>query len=506
MRMNVRAGLSLLMVGLLGALSACNDGGDDDAQRFVQSWGTAAVYAPISGSQAGVGVAGAAIPYFPSVVNQTTGITAPGVALSTSIAPPSGTTTTHGVYVNTTIRQNMYLSVGGDSVRLRLSNAYGNADLTVDETHVALFDKAACAVPPAPVAPATAAPGVTCTAIVASSDRVVTVGGNKSFVIPKGQEIYTDAVALSVPSLATATVSLYFKGPTPSLTTHLLAIGTTYYAVGLPGSDGNFTSKVAFDNATIAGTAALGTSTTTPVVTGIDVTPATRGRVVVAFGDSITDGFNTLNDANERWPNFLARRFAAQSQLDGKPQVAVSQAGIGGNKVALDNANASFGIAGTTRFQNDVLSRSGVTDVIVLFGINDLTQSATPLPTASLIAGYRELIRQAHAANVKIYFATMTPIRTEVATAAGTYGGVTNTPANFALREPPRQEVNNWILTSKEHDGAFDFNAAVSAPGLTNQLVLADNVSELTGVGDQLHPNGIGQKAMAASIDLATFR
>jgi lysophospholipase L1-like esterase len=492
---------------LAGVLVGCGGGGGDDGSgQFVQTWGTAAVYAPISGSQAGVGVTTAAIPYFPSTANQTTGIAAPGVAVSPPISPPANSTTTQGVYANTTIRETMFISVGGESVRLRLSNFYGTADLTVDETHIALFDKAACTAPSPPVAPATASPGITCTNIVPSSDRTVTVGGNKTFVIAKGKEIYTDPVALSLPALSTVSVSLYFKNPTPSLTVHPQGITTTYLAVGLPGTDGNFTGAKAFDAGTIGGKAALATATTTPVVDGIDVIPAARGRVIIAFGDSITDGFNTLNDANERWANFLARRFAAQSQLDGKPQVAVSQAGIGGNKVALDNANASQGVAGTTRFQNDVLSRSGVTDVIVLIGINDLTQSATPLPTDSLIAAYRELIKQAHAANVRIYFATTTPIRTEVATAAGTYGGVTGSPALFSLREPPREEANNWILTSKEHDGAFDFNGAVSAPGRYNQFVQAYNVSQLTGAGDQLHPNGIGQKLMADAVDISRFR
>jgi lysophospholipase L1-like esterase len=493
---------------LAGVLVGCGGGGgdDDSSGKVVQTWGTAGVYAPVSGSQAGAGVAAAAIPYFPSVANQTTGIAPPGVAVAPALAPPANTTTTQGVYANTTIRENMFISVGGSTVRLRMSNFYGTADLTVDETHVALFDQAACTPPSPPVAPATATPGITCTSIVPASDRTITVGGNKTFVIPKGKEIYTDSVALSVPALSTLTVSLYFRNPTPSLTVHPQGITTSYFAVGLPGVVANYTGATAFNAATIGGKAALATSNTTPVVTGIDVVPAAKGRVIVAFGDSITDGFNTLNDANQRWANFLAHRFAAQSQLDGKPQVAVSQAGIGGNKVALDNANASQGVAGTTRFQNDVLSRSGVTDVIVLIGINDLTQSATPLPTDSLIAAYRELIRQAHAAKVRIFFATMTPIRTEVATAAGTYGGVTGSAALFALREPPRLEANNWILTSKEHDGAFDFSGAVSAPGRPNQLQLSNNVSQLTGVGDQLHPNGIGQKLMADAVDLSLFR
>ena len=483
-------------------LQGCNDDGGPPAAtavptRYVQTWGTAGAFATTA----------AVSPYFPSIANQTTGITAPGVAVSPALTPPTGTSTTAAIFANATVRQFFKVSIDGTTVRLRLSNAFSPGDLTIDELHVALADRAACQPAAVPVAPATAARGPTCTNIVAATDRTVTVNGSTRFVIPRGQDLYTDPVALTVGPLADVAVSFYVRDPTPALTTHSLGAATAYYAVGLPGSTANYTAATALDTRTIGGQAALATSTSIVVATGIDVQAPQTTRAIVAFGDSITDGTNTVVDTSTRWSNLLAARFRDQSLASGTPRVAVSNAGISGNKVATDNATVSFGIAGVTRFRRDVLDRSGVTDVIVLEGINDIGQPATPASSDAIIAAYRNLIQQAHAANVRIYFATITPIRTDTATAAGTFGGLfTPTAAAFDLREPVRLAVNAWILSQTEADGVFDFNAAVSAPGRLNQLLAQNSVSLTNGSNDQLHPNAIGYQLMANAVDLARFR
>lgn len=491
------------LVGLALAcslLAACNDDGapvpTPHSLKFVQTWGSATGYATTT----------ATVPYFPSVASQTTGIAVPGVAVAPAITPPANTSTTAAVFANATIRQTFRVSVGGPTMRLRLSNAYSTADLVIDETHVALFDKAACQPPPVPVAPATAANGTTCTNIVAASDRTVTVNGNKTFTIPRGQEIYTDPVALAVAPQGDVTVSFYVRNATPALTTHLTGQQTSYYAVGVAGSTANYTGATAFNASTLNGQAALATSTTVVVATGIDVMAPTPTRTIVAFGDSITDGYNTVNDTSTRWPDRLSARFQAQSQLDGKLPVAVSNAGISGNKVASDNATSFFGVAGTTRFQQDVLSRSGVTDVIVLEGINDIGQSATP--SATIITAYRELIRQAHARGVKIYFATITPIRSDRSADAGIYPGTYDpSAALFASREAIRLDVNTWIVSSgAEFDGIIDFNAAVAPMGRPNLLAAANNVSLTLGTYDDLHPNATGLQLMANTVALTLFR
>ena len=430
------------------------------------------------------------------------------MAVLPAVTPPAGTTTAAAIFANATVRQFFKVSIGGPTVRVRLSNAFGTSDLTIDELHVALADRSACAPPLAPVPPATAGRGPTCSNIIATSDRTLTLNGSKTIVVPKGQEITTDATALTVAPLTDVAVSFYVRNPTTPVTTHSLGLTTTYLVAGLPGSTANFAGSTVFNAAALNGTAALATASSSYVAVGVDVTAPASTRAIVAFGDSITDGQNIVTDTNTRWADQLAARFETRAQAEGRPHVAVSNAGISGNKVATDNATLSFGIAGTTRFKRDVLDRSGVTDVLVLEGINDIGQPAAPASSDSIIAAYRDLIRQAHAAGVRIYLATMTPIRTDTATSAGTYGGLFSpSAALFNLREPVRQAVNAWILSQTEADGAYDFNAAVSAPGKPNQMLAANSVSLTNSASnDQLHPNALGYQLMAGVILLNLYQ
>jgi lysophospholipase L1-like esterase len=465
--------------------------------KWTQTWATPGAFASTATT----------LPYFPSIASQSTGIVLPGVAVSPPIVPPAGTTNSAARFVNATIRQNVKVSIGGTKIRLRLSNAFTPSDLKIDDLHVALWDSASCPNPLAPVAPAVVSRGPACSNIVPGTDAPVTLGGNRTFVVPAGQEVYTDPVDLAVSPLGDVAVSMYFKDLTPAVTTHSLGISSAFRVVGLPGTNGNFAGATMFDAATLAGNAALAVSTSTVAVVGIDVLTPSETRAVVAFGDSITDGANTTPETNTRWSNYLAQRLVDAHKGNGKLPPAVSNAGISGNKVVTDNATASFGISAVRRFQRDVLSRSGITDVIVLEGINDIGQSTTYTETAdNLIAAYRTLIQQAHAAGLKIYFATMTPIRTDVATAAGVYTGLfSQSQTLFAAREPVREAVNQWILTSREHDGAIDFNSEMSAPGLLNQLYAPYSVNLLNGSNDQLHPDSNGYGVMGGAVNLGWF-
>lgn len=469
--------------------------------KWLQTWSIPAVNITPNVTQA----------YFPSVAAQTFGtapgnIVIPGVALSPAIDPPAEATNTAARFVNTTIRQVVRLSAGGSQIRLRLSNIATPDELTIDDLHVARWNKDACPAPLAPVAPATTARGPACSNTVAGTDRAVTVGGARTIRIPAGGEVYTDPVALSVPSLGEVAVSMYFRNLTPPVTSHVFGATSAYRVVGLAGTDANFTAAEVFDRATIAGKAALAVGGNRLVVTGLDVVAPAATRGIVAAGDSITDGANSTPETNSRWSDFLAERMVLASQNPGALPPAVSHAGIGGNRV-ITNAAAQFGTNLIDRFDRDVLSRSGITDVIVLEGINDIGQSPTFTETAeNLIAAFRGLVQRAHGAGVKIYFGTIPPFRTDEATAAGTYtGAFSQSQALFETREPRRQAVNQWILTSREHDGAIDFNAALSAPGLLNQLHAPFSLNLMTGGNDQLHPNSNGYRAMAAAIDISWF-
>ncbi len=219
---------------------------------------------------------------------------------------------------------------------------------------------------------------------------------------------------------------------------------------------------------------------------GIDVAGARDAATIVAFGDSITDGYSTTPGADTPWPSILARRLAAAR--DGAPRAVINM-GISGNRVLREGAGSSA----LARFDRDVLSRAGVRWVLLLEGINDISFSAIAgLPasekttTDELIAGYRMLIARARSAGLEVIAGTLTP-----------YEGV---PTWSADGERMRQQVNDWIRTSGEFDSVIDFDAALRDPQRPTRLQSAFDS------GDHIHPNDAGNQAMAAAIDLDLFR
>src|SRR5258706_21703 len=193
-----------------------------------------------------------------------------------------------------------------------------------------------------------------------------------------------------------------------------------------------------------------------------------------AVGDSITDGFASKDGGNDRWPNFLARRLDAKF---GAEAPGVVDEGIGGNRVLNDSA--CFGVNALARFNRDVLSQTGVRDVILLEGINDIGFSQTPntgctapntdVSATQIINGYEQLIGQAHAHGLKIFGATLTSFE-----GAGYWS-----PAAEAKREA----VNSWIRTSGAFDGVIDF--ARAAQDAQDPLYFNPAYNS----GDNLHPN-----------------
>jgi lysophospholipase L1-like esterase len=362
-------------------------------------------------------------------------------------------------FENQTIRQVVRLSAGGDQIRLRLTNEYGAAPLEVGAARVALAD----------------ADG----AIVPGSERVVTFSGAASAVISAGAPLLSDPIDLAVENLAILSVSLYFPDDTGACTCHSAGMQAAF--VSAPGDHTSGT----FEPASMTQSRAF--------LSGVEVRTRAAG-VVVAFGDSITDGIGSTPGANHRWPDYLAARLAARRR-DGT--FGVVNQGISGNRVLSDGAGESA----LARFDRDVLSVPGLTHVIVFEGVNDLgigfgnfggggrggaLPAGVEVSEASLIAGYRQLIARAHAKGVKIYGATIAP-----------YEGA----SYFAAAgESVRQAVNAWMRSSGEFDGVIDFDAVLRDPAKPSQI--ADGLH----AGDHLHGNDAGYEAMADSIDLRLLR
>ena len=274
--------------------------------------------------------------------------------------------------------------------------------------------------------------------------------------------------------MADLAIDLYLPGNTDTpapLTMHDAAFQTNYVSQA-----GNYVGKEKLS--------VLSTMGNWFIVHRVEVQAPASVRGLVAFGDSITDGRRSTPDANNRWPDQLERRMLSQTP---PIPIGMMNAGIAGNRV-LSESTYAFGINALARFEHNALSQSGVTHIIVMEGINDIGNARTnPAPSAEdVIAGYKQMITQAHSKGMKIIGATLTPFY-----GAGYY---------TEIGEAKRQAVNQWIRTSKAFDGVIDFDAATRDPKDPKRFLAAYDAC------DHLHPNDAGYKAMADAIDLNLFK
>jgi lysophospholipase L1-like esterase len=354
-----------------------------------------------------------------------------------------------------TVRETARISVGGRRVRIVLSNRYGTQALVVGEAHLARAG--------------TTPDG----GIVPGSDQVLTFGGKRTTVIPAGAPAISDAIEMPVAALEKLAVSVYLPQRTPLATFHWGAQQTGHIAAG------NVAGASTLPGAQLLQGRAL--------LAGIWVDAAAATRVVVAFGDSITDGNGSTPDRDRRWPDYLAARLNAAGDGGG---TAVVNAGISGARLLGDR----MGVNAAARFEQDVLAQPGVNTAIVLMGINDIgwPQSAfapheAPMTADRMIAVYRQLIAQAHGRGVRIVGATLPPFEGAL---QGTPFDSYYTPAKDVVR----QEVNRWIRESGEFDEVADLDALLRDPARPSSMLARYDS------GDHLHPGDAGYEAIARSI------
>jgi lysophospholipase L1-like esterase len=369
---------------------------------------------------------------------------APATAATKNLAQPTS-------FNDQTVRMIVHTSIGGSRARVELSNAYGTAPLMIGSAHVGLH-----------VSGGMVAPG---------SDKTLTFGGKPSISIPPGALAVSDPVNLAVPKLGDLAVSLYFPTDTGPFTMHSTGLHTTYIMAG-----------------DVTGVTALGEAPTTRswyFLSSVDVAaPATTG-VIVAFGDSITDGATSTNDANASWPSRLAARLLANPLT---ANLAIVNQGISGNRVLRENT-ATNALA---RFDRDVLSQAGVKWVMLMEGINDIGRGTGAGATTEgavtaddLIQGMKQLVERAHMRGIKAIGCTLTP-----------FAGA----AYYSEKgEEIRTAYNTWIRTGGAFDAVVDFDKAVQDPANPKQIKAEFNIM------DHLHPNDAGYKAMADSINLSIF-
>lgn len=373
---------------------------------------------------------------------------------------PGGTTAARGLR-DITLRQIVHVSLGGERVRLRISNAYGTAPLTVGAVTVAPggFSQLTAAGAETDPGPGSS-PQVDPVAL-----RPVSFGGAASLVVPAGAEWLSDPVELSVAPNSDLVVSMYLPGVTGEVTWHASGRATSYRADG----DATADSGAQF---TPLGTARY-------FLAGVDVISRARGSVVF-FGDSLTDGVGTTIDANRRYPDHVADRLLALPEAQ---QCGVLNAGISGNMLLADAGR--WGAAATARFPREVLARSDVRTVVLLHGINDIGRSRGSVTADALISGYRQLIAAAHDADIRIVGATLLP-----------YEGSRYFSAEG---EAVRLAVNAWIRTSGEFDAVVDLDATLRDPAQPARL------SPQFHVGDHLHLNDMGSRTAAGVFELSAL-
>ena len=363
---------------------------------------------------------------------------------------------------NQTVRERVRVSVGGSEIRLRFSNEFGLSPLLVGSATVAVPTDAS--------------------SVKQESIQNVTFEGHKSVTIPPGAPVLSDRITLPVTSRAEISVSIYFPKRVTTPTLHAFAFK---HAVVSQRGDFTYAEKIE----------AAATSTASISVSAVLVPARPSERLVVAFGDSITDSDGSTVDADNNWPNDLIRRAAKTPKAQ---TLAVVNEGIVGNRLLVDGD--VFGVSAMARFDRDALALPGVTHIVVLEGLNDicfpgakmdgqyLADPAEMRTVQDITDAYRQLISRAHARGLKVIGATLTPC--EGADIPGYYS---------EAKEATRQAVNKWIRTGGAFDGVIDFDAVVRDPNHLSQL-LPKFASK-----DHLHPNDDGYKAMADSIDLDLF-
>jgi lysophospholipase L1-like esterase len=373
--------------------------------------------------------------------------------------PPPPFTQDGRVFDDATLRQTIRVSVGGRNVRLRFSNAFGGAALPISKVSVALPDGGKAGVD----------------AIEPGTSRPVTFHGRPAVTVPVGAQAVSDPLTFPVAPGSVLTVSIYLAHGQAStdVTSHPGSRTTSHMVAGDHVGDTALPGAAHADHWYF--------------LSGLETWAKPSTATAAVLGDSLTDGRGSTTNMNDRWPDRLLDRLQSQPSTSG---IAIVNQAAGGNRVLNDG----LGPNALARLDRDVLAQSGVQWLVVFEGVNDIgTAEAAPAAQKQvaddLIAAYDQIIVRAHAQGIRVYGATLTP-----------FGGNDMYDDPGGYREEARRTVNTWIRTGHRFDAVIDFDRTARDPADPRRL------DPSYDVGDHLHLNPAGYKALADAVPAALFR
>lgn len=350
---------------------------------------------------------------------------------------------------NNTFRQVVCISIGGESLRVRFSNEFSKSPVTMKSVQFAVSKGGST--------------------IDGSTVKELKFNNMSEVTMEPGTVVTSDPVSFELKPRMEVAITISFGETSPDVTGHPGSRTTSYLLSGNHTSpDTDFTGAAKTDH--------------WYVISGIDVKAPKHAAAVAILGNSITDGRGSGTNKQNRWPDILAMRLLKNHNTQ---QIGVLNMGIGGNCVLW----GGLGPTALNRFDRDILKQQGIRWLIILEGVNDLggtgSKEAADNVAKGLIDAYYKMINEAHAKGIKVYGATITPIKKSF--------------YYKDYRESARNTVNNWIRTSGRFDAVIDFDKAIRNPEDTLSI-LPEAQS-----GDYLHPNEQGYRMMGEVIDLSLF-
>lgn len=300
-----------------------------------------------------------------------------------------------------------------------------------------------------------------------STSKELRFNGKSEVTMDPGLAVTSDPIAFNLQPRMDLAITIHYGQTSTTTTGHPGSRTTSYLLAGNTTTTTDFTGAVTTDHWYNINT--------------IDVLAPSTAACVAILGNSITDGRGSITNLQNRWPDVFSESLLKNSSTE---QIGVLNLGIGGNCVL----SGGLGPTAISRYERDILNQSGVRWAIVFIGVNDIggvkTAEAATTKSNDLIAAFQQMIGKAHAKNIRIYGATLTPFNGN---------GYYNQDS-----ETCRNAVNQWIRDNGNYDRVIDFDRAMRSPQDSTKLVS-------TYQNDGLHPDAAGYKTMGECIDINLF-